>query len=107
MLKARYDAAVSAYKTERALNDAGRSTIEFTLRLADLVADAEKDLAETPGQLIQALEKHLAVTKQFELEAKQTLRLSATPSSEEALARCWRLAAEIDLLRARRHFQKR
>ena len=97
LLKARYDAAVSAYKTERYLKDSGLSTTEFTLRLA----------AETPEQLIQARAKHLEITKQFELEAQQRLHISRlTPSSEEALTRCWRLAAEIDLLRAKRQFQK-
>jgi hypothetical protein len=108
LLKERYDAAVSAYKTEMSLQDAGKSTTDFTLRLADLVAQAESALAETPEQFIQALGKHLEVTKQFELEAQQRIRLGPRPpSSEEALTRSWRLAAEIALLRAKHHFQKR
>jgi hypothetical protein len=105
LLKARYDAAVSAYNTNKTLLEAGKSTSDLTLRLADWVADAECDLAETPEQLIHALEKHLEITKQFELEEKRTIYLGALPPSRESLMRCWRLAAEVDLFRAKRHFK--
>jgi len=108
LLKARYEAAFYAYETERKRVAAGLSSREFTLQLADLVAHAEVELAETPEQVIQALEKHLEITKQFELEAQQTIRFgpAVTSYSYEDLTRCWRLAAEIKLLRAKRQFQK-
>ena len=108
LLKARYDAALSAYNIEKSLLDVGNSTTDRTFQLADLVADAESDLAETPEQLIHALEKHLEVTKQFELEAQRAIMLGALPPTgqRDSLIQCWRLAAEVDLLRAKRHFKK-
>ena len=71
LLQARHDAAASAYRTEKTRRDAGLSTTDFVLRLADLGADAEIDLAEKPEQVIQALERHLKTAKQFELEEQR------------------------------------
>jgi hypothetical protein len=70
-----------------------------------MVAEAETDLAETPEQVIKALETHLKITKEFELTAQERVNSGLRPFSEKSLIRCWRLAAELDLLRAKRYFQ--
>ena len=106
LLKARYDAALSAYKTESSFRDAGRTTTEMILRLADIVLVAKIDLAETPQEVIQALEMHLNSMKELELQARQRLSSSTlAPSNEQNLTLFWRLSAELDLRRTQRYFQ--
>jgi hypothetical protein len=103
LLKARYDSAVKAYTMEESKLNEGKSMTEWVLRLADIVVAAEIDLAETPKDLIHALEVHLNAMKRFESQALRRMG-GLAPSNEENLTRCWRLTAELDLLRAKRHF---
>jgi hypothetical protein len=105
LLQARYDATVKAYDTQLSNVQAGLSYIEFLLQLADQVTNAECELAQTPEQVILALEKRVEVAKRFETDHENRMRFGPlTPSRVKDLMESWRLSAELDLLRAKRFF---
>ena len=105
LLKERYDVAVNAYEWERKKAAAGKSTTEQIFHFAQMVVDAEVELAETPEQVIAARESRLKIAKQWEAETESRVQIGSLSPGDKNMARYWRLTAEIELARTKRDFQ--
>ncbi len=102
LLTARFDSATKALRVERAKLDSGKSTLEIFYQAAQRVLAAELDLSTTAEARVTALTKHLTLMRQLEQEAAKKIQVGVLPVGDDEAPRCWRLSAQVDLLRAER-----
>jgi outer membrane protein TolC len=106
LLQQHYDFALEAYQGEQKKLDNGASTAFQVLRLARQLADAQVQLARTPEEVITAWEDQVRITKQLAAENRKKLEVGSIARLDLLQAEAACVAAEIELLRARRTFQK-
>jgi hypothetical protein len=98
------DYAEKAFQAEVRKLENGKSTSFFVMKLAEQLHNAEMDLAETPEQLIETLEKKVDITTKLEADNAAKVKAGTFPPLDEKMAQACRLSAEIDLLRTKRDF---
>ena len=102
LLSTRFDCATKAFRFERAKLDNGKSSFEMVCQAAQRVLAAELELSTTAEQRVAALARHVALMRQFEQEAAKRVEVGVLPVGDDEAPRCWRLTAEVELLRAKR-----
>jgi adenosylhomocysteine nucleosidase len=107
--KERYNTALKELQLRNALITAGRSNpLDGLFDAAGLLLEAELDLAETPAERVAVREKQVELLKEVEKTTRRyadTGSVRVTPADVERV-RSARLAAEINLLRARKDTPK-
>ncbi len=101
LLRQRMEKALDAYEGAKEMYQRGLVPLLPLLRIADRVAYSEAQLAEAPGQIVDAREKHLANCRQWEDWAETNFKAGQVARGEVSLACCWRLDGEIELSRAK------
>ncbi len=102
LLTARLDSATKALRFARAKLDLGQSSFETVYQAAQRVLTAELDLSATAEERVAVLTKHVALMRQFEQDAVTRIKVGVLPRGDDETARCCRLTAEVELLRAKR-----
>jgi outer membrane protein TolC len=101
LLLARFDSATKVLKGAEERYAGGLRTIEDLLQDAQALRDAELEQSTTPEARLTAMTNHLTFLRRFEQDVNAGVNAGAKPTVDAAKARCWRLTAELDLLRLR------
>jgi hypothetical protein len=102
LLRSRFDSATKALRTERTKFEKGTTTLETVYHAARRMREAELELSTTTDGQIDALTKHVALMRQFEQDVSKRIERGQLAVGDDETPRCWRLSAEVELLRAKR-----
>lgn len=101
LLKARYNAAVLELKVLHALYQNGRASVESFAEVGRRIVESGSAIREEPGARAVLLEQYVALLKAIERSTQLSLEHGIATPGDLHRARCIRLDAEIEWLRAR------
>ena len=102
LLTARLDSATKSLQSARVKLNKGAGTLEAVYQAAQRVLDAELELSTKADDRVTVLIKHVALMRDFEQDTAKKIERGMLAVGDDETPRCWRLTAEVELLRAKR-----